>query len=593
MKTFHATRNIKLTYLSLLLLMLIGFGILGYMQFWLFSAFSDLGNGVGNTADSLSLILSPMCSIPLLFFLFILVWMGITVVAVYKTRLNFDEQTIKLESLRYFTFFLWGSALKPFTIPYDQIRTIRSIGLVAAVQILDTNGKKYTLAPALFGKNFGEEVLVELQNRLPSDRIESGMEIPDMLRKWAKGNKARVIFILTFVALLLSTMAVDPMFSSRSWFISAWKVDAFLPTFENVWTYSLVSQSEVWFLASKINSYKAYHFVSGDLQESWDVPYAFIPKGSYPDFVSNDGNGKPLIWVDDRTLHYDGTWKATKYQDNLQVTNLYSSGFVMGVQGWAIAKDENTSRIIKINGQTGEWSELPLPKTAIEQNLYPTTILQAPTGERLVLMTSKSNARVYLLSNGVWETLEFALIMPDDFKIRSFFLDIDNSLWVLFSSSDEWFVEQVFSNGELRLTQLPSPNREIDEWERYEEIFVDSHGRLWISGSYPNFMSVFSPIWKDTAFEMMRYTEENSNFQGSKLQPLVMTSDGRIWTLDRRITSIDTNLEVLPTPLPAWFADLDWGFIRLYIILAQFLFSIYLLIISLVRLMPRKNKAQK
>jgi hypothetical protein len=104
-------------------------------------------------------------------------------------------------------------------------------------------------------------------------------------------------------------------------------------------------------------------------------------------------------------------------------------------------------------------------------------------------------------------------------------------------------------------------------------------------------MAVFSPVWKADASEIILYTEDNSNYQGGETP--ILLPDGSIWTLDRMITSMDTNSETLPAPLPAWFADLDWGLIRLYIILAQFPFYFYLLVASLIRLKPQKKKASK
>ena len=590
MKTFRVTRSIKTIYLLLMLLMLVGLGFLAYLSFGLFSAISGIGDAFGNSDSPLPLINSMICSVPFLFLLFAIGWMGIYSFAVYKTRLIFDDQAVKLESLHRFTFFLWGSGLKPFTIPYEQIKTIRSIGLAAAVQILDTNGKKFTLAPALFGKNYGEEVLIELQNHLPAERIESGMKIPDLLRKWAKGNKARVVFAVSFVIVYLSTFLVDPMFSNRSWFVPAWNVETRLPLFESVWTYSLISQNEIWLVAHKIDSYRVYHYVSNTSVGSWDMPKK---AGYYPDFVSDDGYGKPIVWFEDSVLHYDGAWKNIKYQNNLDLEGWYGSGFVAGNQGWAIREMEEANQLLHIDGLTGEWSEIPLPDTAIQQKLSPQSARQALNGDILVLMTSYTNARVYLLSNNAWKLLEFPVVLLEDSDIRGFFLDEKDSLWVLFSCREEWFVEKINPTSELQITQLQSPQKGVDEWERYENLFIDAHGRMWVNGSYPEFIAVVMPVWKGDATEIVRYTEDNSNYQGTRLHPHLMSSDGRIWTFDRKITTMDTNLETLPAPLPDWLANLDWNLIRLYILLAQFPFYIYLFILSFVLLRPRKQKALK
>ncbi|MEW5939047.1 MAG: hypothetical protein AB1750_05255, partial [Chloroflexota bacterium] len=67
--------------------------------------------------------------------------------------------------------------------------------------------------------------------------------------------------------------------------------------------------------------------------------------------------------------------------------------------------------------------------------------------------------------------------------------------------------------------------------------------------------------------------------------------DGRIWTFDRKITSMDTSLENLPSPLPDWFANLDWNIIRLGIAFAQIIFSIYLAIQTVLWQRPKKTKS--
>jgi hypothetical protein len=42
-----------------------------------------------------------------------------------------------------------------------------------------------------------------------------------------------------------------------------------------------------------------------------------------------------------------------------------------------------------------------------------------------------------------------------------------------------------------------------------------------------------------------------------------MLSNGQIWSLSHKISSIDSHVKVLPAPLPDWFASLDWGIVRL------------------------------
>lgn len=589
MKTFHVTRNVKLRFLALLLLTLLGLGLLVYIPFRLFSAISDLGDVFGNATSPLPLISSLICSTPLLLALIATVWMGIYSVAVYRTRLIFDDHSLKLESLRRFTFILWGSGLKPFMIPYDQIEAIRSVGLTATVHIFDTNGKKYALAPALFGKKYGEEVLIELQNRLPSNRIESGMEIPDMVRNWAKGNKVRIAIVVSFLVAYTISLPFDPMFSSRSWFIDAWHVEMRPLGFESVWTRTVDSSNGFWVVAWKTDKYRVYHF-SDTFDNEHTLPKSLLGK-RYPQLVSADKNGNPIVWMENSVFHFEnGNWNTITYDENLDLGDWDSRGVVSNAQGWAIEKDERNKRVLKIDALSGKWSTIPLPPTAEQEKLFPVSMHRAVNNDILVLMQNDANARVYLLSEDKWKSQEYPVILMEQSRVIDYFLDGGDFLWVLLNSQKQFYVERIHPNGNLDITRLPSP-RETDEWERYTNILVDSSGRLWVSGSYPYFMAVFSPVWETDSSEIIRYTEDNSNYQGDG-SPILLP-DGSIWVLDRMITSMDSNSENLPAPLPAWFADLDWNLIRLYIILPQFLFSIYMFIISLVRLKSPKKRAPK
>jgi hypothetical protein len=245
---------------------------------------------------------------------------------------------------------------------------------------------------------------------------------------------------------------------------------------------------------------------------------------------------------------------------------------------------------LKINASTGKWSTIPLPVTAEQEKLFPLSMRRAVNNDILVLMQNDTSTKVYLLSEGKWKAQEYPVILSEQSRVRDYFLDGEGFLWVLFDSQNQFFVEKIHPTGRLDITRLPSP-KETDEWERYSYLLVDSSERLWVSGSYPNFMAVFFPVWKADASEIIRYTEDNSNYQGDN-SPVILP-DGKIWTLDRMITTMDANLKTLPAPLPAWFANLDWSLIRLYIILAQLPFYIYLFILSLVRLRPRKQKTSK
>ena len=234
MKTFSVIRRVQVLYLVIFLLCFALTGFMAYLPFGIFTSFS---NALGQTRSPSShlWILFLIWSVP---FLLLTIWMGIYLIAIRKARLIFDDQALGLESINHFKFLI-QRGLKPFKLSYDQIKNVRLGGLAGIVEIIDLKGKKTILIPAIFGGNYGEEVLVELRSRLPVENFESGMEASDIRRKWSKGNKARAIFSSSILVIYISTLLFDPLFSSRSWLTNAWQAELRPIWYENVWTYSL------------------------------------------------------------------------------------------------------------------------------------------------------------------------------------------------------------------------------------------------------------------------------------------------------------------------------------------------------------------
>jgi hypothetical protein len=364
------------------------------------------------------------------------------------------------------------------------------------------------------------------------------------------------------------------MFSSRLWLTDAWNVELRPLGYESVWAYSRDSQNNFWVVSWKSSYYRIYHY-SNKLENEWELPKTLTGK-DYPQFASGDKAGNPIVWLEDHVLHYENdNWKAIPYDDNLDLGDWDYNGNVAGEWGWAIdEKEGQDNHLLKINALTGKWSVIPLPETAAQQKLLPRSIRRAVNGDFLVLMQSDTNNRVYILSDDKWKPQEYPIILLEDSRFRDCFLDNNGSLWVLFETQNKFIVEKVDLKGDLHLTQLPSP-KETDEWERYERIIVDSAGRLWVNGSYPEFMAVFTPVWQGEATEIERYTEQNSDYQGDLSANPVMMPDGQIWVFDRHIATMDTNQATLPPPLPAWFASWDWNLIRLFMILTQLVFLLF------------------
>ena len=193
----------------------------------------------------------------------------------------------------------------------------------------------------------------------------------------------------------------------------------------------------------------------------------------------------------------------------------------------------------------------------MQADLSPQLIHRALDGALLVLLKKDTDTRVYLLVNDQWQAQVYSVVLLANSGVRDLFLDPDRALWVLMETDGEWLVEKISPGGDFVLTRLPDPVGS-DQGGGYSGLSVDAQQRLWVAGSdgLAHSMAVFIPSWMDDASLLQRYTSTNSNYRISTLQGPFMSMDGRIWAVDYSITSMDTNLQILPRPFPEWVASL-------------------------------------
>jgi hypothetical protein len=503
------------------------------------------------------------------FYFFLLsIWTWVYFNSVRKARLIFDDHAITFEfSPRLPSYRNRG--LKPFSIQYEQIQRINGFGETGALEIFDFQGKKNILAPVMFGKNYGENVLEELRSRLPSDMHGFIRDHSEVQKTWLKKYRMASIPLLICGLAFFITIFFDPMMSSRPW-IPAWKIEFNPPWRESVWGYAPDSQNGFWVVGWHSSYFRIYHEPDKTVS-SWKLPRSILA-GEYPDVASQDHIGNPIVWFTKEVFHYtNGNWEAIPFQNNLTYVDWLEDGEVRGEYAWGV----KNRQFIKIEALTGAWSAMPLPNSATASNLAPISMRRSVQDDILVLMENESASRIYIYKDEQWEAQEYPVILPKDSTVWDYFLDSENRLWALFSTKDEFIVERVHTSGELELTELPTI-QDKDNWRPYRKIFVDSHERMWVTaGSYPPVITVFQPIWKGYATQIVRYTRGNSNYKEGTSDEPIMMPDGKIWGFDYVITSMDTNQENLPAPLPDWFGNLDWNMIRLFIIPFQFIAFIY------------------
>ncbi|MBI5932281.1 MAG: hypothetical protein HY867_01130 [Chloroflexi bacterium] len=582
MKTFTTTPKTKIGTFLLFILMLIATGAMINVAIGLNSSITDIretfSNAFGNdtTTSPLGVISLALCSLPILFFGALTVWALAYFVSILKARLIFDDHSMtfefnpRLPSYR-------NRGVKPFSVQYEQIQKIKGFGETGALEIFDVQGKKYRLFPVMFGKNYGENVLEELKRRLPADLHSSIRDHTVVQKDWSRKQRiASIPLFICFVAYFV-THFFDPNISSRPW-INAWHVEFRPPWLESVWRYSPDGDERFWVIGHHIQYYRIYRYPE-EQKRSWKLPRSILAS-NYPDAVSMDSKGNPIVWAGEEIFHYqNGNWQVISPQNKWSYIDWGERGAAIGEQAWAVPQDK---QFIKIDALTGAWKANPLPETAVKQGLSPISMRLSTQGNFLVLMENDSAHHVFLYKykNEEWDSQQYPVLLPEETRIEDYFLDENGFLWVLAISRSGAIVEQINRSGDFIWTSIPAPV-DIENWHYYERIFTDIHGRMWISSAtYPPFITVFQPIWKGDATKIVTYTIGNSNYQEDVFNQPFMFSDGQLWGFDRRITTIDTNQKDLPAPLPDWFGNLDWNLIRLAILPFQLIATIYMTIQS-------------
>jgi hypothetical protein len=137
-------------------------------------------------------------------------------------------------------------------------------------------------------------------------------------------------------------------------------------------------------------------------------------------------------------------------------------------------------------------------------------------------------------------------------------------LYALLKSNDLVYTVASWNVVDVAWTQYTLPAlKDAPDISYDDRIEVDIHGRIWLPGHYDTtnhpytgMITVFEPGADHELREVVQYTEYNSNYQPNRFS-LYYAPDGRLWNLDERLVWIDTQMPILPHPLPAWLAELD------------------------------------
>lgn len=554
-KTFSVVRSQKIVMLFSSLLFGFFFAWLAWIVLPTLDFSFEPGFGIRNLFP-----LFPLAMVAPFFLLAI--WIALMTYRIFKIRLVFDGQGIHLVAPKILPGFLSGM-LGTFSIPYGQVKAVYAKKIPGLLEIVKMNGKKHNLAASVFAKNFGEEVIVELKNRLPAESFKIGVEISALRSAWSRFNRISIVIVILYGLVYFAAYALQPLSPIRDQLTQAWEVETRLEMFEYLRTYSVDDKSGFWLVISSQNSYTVAHYTD-KLGEQIELPD--LGPSTYLQQASGDENGNPIVWTENGVWHYaQDNWRFIPYESHLDFRpGLFD--VVAGPQAWAVIDGS----LFTIEALTGKVTALPLPESAAQAGLSPSLIRKAANGNLLVLMDDKDiHARIYVLNRqNEWQATEYPLITTKELWVRDLFLSADGSLWVLMTGRvrEEWLVEKITPDGQIMVTNLPVHYLDGDRFWRFQSIFVDTHGRLWVSG-HREFISVFTPQWWSDAQEIQRYTDNNSNYVEGLVSGPFMDANGRIWAFDRKISTMDTSLAELPEPLPGWLVNLDISFIQLVIMI--------------------------
>lgn len=509
-------------------------------------------------SDSIEMALGQFFGILSLVSFLSALWVGIVLHGLQKATLKMTDEYIELISMNGLHFLL-PSWLIPFRLEYEKIDFVGTGRQLSTWELSIAEEKAVNLPQSIYGEKSAETILNELRKHIPPNRMENGLGI--FKAKNQKKFKSWVTSIILFILALLISAFLNEHYSLRSTLNNAWKVE--MRSSDTYWAFSAETSNDLWGVTS--DSGRLYRIVNknGTAIKKWDSPRLAL--NDSPIYVTGDKTGEPILWFGDRVLHYTGgNWDVVHYRDSVEA-GFWLEGVVDKEQGWFISRIGDSRKLINTNALTGEWREIPLPEDAFRLGFSPRNIKRAYDGSYIVLLMNDIDARVYILSANSWQARKYPIIFSKSQEIRDYFLDEKDVLWALVGEDfGGQIVERISQAGEVKLTFLPAPADDDDmEFYGYRSLIVDSQERLWVAGYSPFFITVFSPKWNEEAVNMEMYTRQNSNLRGYGISSLDYFPDRLIVSGENYVSSTNTGVEVLPSPLPDWFARIDVSIVRM------------------------------
>jgi hypothetical protein len=470
-------------------------------------------------------------------------------------RLEFLETSFRIYS------FSW-SGKKVTEDPYSDIVHV-SRGQWRGTMELELTGKRsIKLTPFLYeGK--GEKLFVELNRLLPAEKLE-----PDLKKSVSAYTTYDKILIPIAFGILAGILIINAQSTGMA-FLRSNTTWAFAIPRSFEFSYKAVSVEEdgtVWFAATSLFKKNAQiGRLQGGSTQTWDVPLsAFVDGDDAYDIIGVGGtaDGNPAWITDDYFVTWTGSeWVRTPLE--MEILN-YLGYSTAGHAIQYLSAKEGDYQFWSCGLTERACQSLAIPDALREPGHFPVLYRGTASGPAIAVGTSKGPVSFFRYQAGAWSEIAQPLPIPEG-SLLAFTIAGDGTLWVTRNLSSKplnggytkgplAFGSWIPAEGGWRWTTdvAFAKSFEMDP----ENMEVDPQGRIWLAGHYRTDKVTIGEtaaaytIQGEKAEEIVRYTDDNSDFQmGISDCPMVQGPDGRLWSCDMELVSLDAGAVTLPDPL--------------------------------------------
>jgi hypothetical protein len=454
--------------------------------------------------------------------------------------------------------FSW-SGKKNAEYRYEDVLAVKRGQMRGGMDVVLSGSTPLHLTPLMY-EDKEKRFFSEFEMRLPSGKME-----PDLKASILKYKKYDKIMLPIYFAMIAGVSLVK---SKLGWpDVVPWNLGT------NYRIISVQDNGAVWFATWILTSNDTrIGLMQGESAKYWELPAKAYP-GSDSSFnilgVSGNAKGNPVVIFESYVLSWDGEeWE-----------NLSIPAGIMSYVGYSVSNysleffsaEESGYLFWSCEINRVECRQLPVPDALNESNTHPIAYHGSASGPIVAVANPDGPVSFFRFQQGGWSMIGEPIAIPAK-DLLAFAVSGDGTIWVTrdLSPSSSW---DRSTKGPLAFGRWDGARKEwlwgaLDAYpgsfqQRVEYMEVDSRGRIWIAGHFEtNDIGIGGTasayvIQGETAAEIVRYTDDNSNFQiGIGGCGLVQAPDGMLWSCDSGLISLDSSAEKLPTPIPAWLSDL-------------------------------------